>query len=187
MSGPGMRVPKVPPVLESAGLRVDDAHRDRIQLVEPAAEDAAARVGPPDVKVRSADAAVRQPGRFRYLISSDKIFGTHNRGDSEPERPRSEFWTGRDPQKGHRRNHGRSDYERHRDSIALAQIGANMLNLLRCQERKCFSHSLRQASRFKDGPATKEDVRSSPGSYRQSQRAPLIGRNTASLRASVPG
>ena len=38
------------------------------------------------------------------------------------ERPRREFWAGRDPQKGYRRNHRRSDYERRRASITLAQV-----------------------------------------------------------------
>jgi hypothetical protein len=45
-------------MFEPAGLRVDDAHGDRIELIEPAAQHASARVHFPDVQIRPPYAAV---------------------------------------------------------------------------------------------------------------------------------
>jgi hypothetical protein len=47
-----MRMPEVPAVLESSGLRVDDAHGDRVQL--PASKHALAWVRRPAVQIPDA-------------------------------------------------------------------------------------------------------------------------------------
>src|SRR4051812_30622951 len=51
-------MPEIASVLKLAGLHVQDAHGDRLQLIQPAAEHASARVGLPAMQVRPTYAVV---------------------------------------------------------------------------------------------------------------------------------